>query len=252
MAGPWADWDHIVKVDPDKTLAEGETFADVCRTGTDAIEIGGTTGVTVEKISAVIEACGEYDLPVYIEPGIDATVVHSEHLSGYLIPVVFNAGDISWITGAHKEWVRLDGDIDWDATYTEAYIVCNPDSSVAQYTQADCDLDGEEVAAYATIAERMFGQDIVYVEYSGTFGDPGIVGAARDALDEATLFYGGGIDGYDVAYEMGNRADTVVVGDLVHDAGVEAVKATVRGAKDAKNAEDAGHTGDAGDAEDAG
>ena len=39
---------------------------------------------------------------------------------------------------------------------------------------------------------------------------------------------------------MGNRADTVVVGDLVHDAGVEAVEATVRGAKDAKNAEDAG------------
>jgi len=32
---------------------------------------------------------------------------------------------------------------------------------------------------------------------------------------------------------MGSRADTVIVGDLVHDVGVEAVEETVRGAKDA-------------------
>ena len=51
MAGPWSEWDHVVKIDPDKTLVEGETFADVCRTGTDAIEIGGTTGMTEAKVS---------------------------------------------------------------------------------------------------------------------------------------------------------------------------------------------------------
>lgn len=233
MAGPWADWDHVVKIDPDKTLATGETFADVCRTGTDAIEIGGTTGMTEEKMSAVVEACGEYDVPLYIEPSHSNAVVHSDRLDGYLIPVVFNAGDVAWITGAHKEWVRADNGIDWERTYTEAYIVLNSDSSVAEYTQAECDLDSEEVAAYATIAERMFGQPIIYIEYSGTYGDPEIVGTARAALDDATLFYGGGIGDYDAAYEMGSQADTVVVGDLVHDAGVEAVEETVRGAKDA-------------------
>jgi phosphoglycerol geranylgeranyltransferase len=31
----------------------------------------------------------------------------------------------------------------------------------------------------------------------------------------------------------GRRADTVVVGDLVHDEGVDAVRETVEGAKDA-------------------
>lgn len=235
MAGPWADWDHVVKIDPDKTLANEETFADVCRTGTDAIEIGGTTGMTEEKMSAVVEACGEYDVPLYIEPSHTNAVVHSDSLEGYLIPVVFNAGDVAWITGAHKEWVRADGEIDWARTVTEAYIVLNPDSSVAEYTQANCDLDSEEVAAYATVAERMFGQRIVYIEYSGTYGDPDLVGAARDALDQAVLFYGGGIRNYDAAYEMGRKADTIVVGDLVHDAGVEAVEETVRGAKDAKD-----------------
>ena len=57
--------------------------------------------------------------------------------------------------------------------------------------------------------------------------------AAHDALDDATLFYGGGIHDYDSAYEMARHADTVVVGDLLHDEGVDAVRETVEGAADA-------------------
>ena len=233
MGAPWAEWDHIVKIDPDKSLVAGETYEDVCRTGTDAIEIGGTTGMTEEKMETVIDACAKEDVPLYIEPGVSGIVVHSDALDGYLVPVVFNAGDIAWLAGAHKEWVRMDGDIDWARTHTEAYIVLNPDSSVAEYTEANCDLDSEEVAAYATVAERLFGQEIIYIEYSGTFGDSDIVASASDALDSATLFYGGGIHDYDSAREMRTYADTVVVGDLVHDEGVDAVRETVRGANDA-------------------
>ena len=237
MSAPWAEWDHIVKLDPDKTLVDGESYADVCETGTDAIEIGGTTGMTEEKMTEVVEPCAaagrEHDVPVYIEPSHPGTVVHTDGLAGYLVPTVFNAGDIAWMTGVHKEWARMDAEIDWNRTHTEAYIVLNPDSSVAEYTQANCDLDGEEVAAYATIAEQMFGQGIVYLEYSGTFGDPEVVTAANDALDDAALFYGGGIGDYDSAREMGAHADTVIVGDLVHDEGCDAVRETVRGAKEA-------------------
>jgi phosphoglycerol geranylgeranyltransferase len=234
MTAPWAEWDHIVKIDPDKTLAEGETFEDVCATGTDALEIGGTTGMTEEKMARVVEATTAYDIPVYIEPSNVGSVVHRDGLDGYLVPVVLNAGDVFWITGAHKEWARLDDDIDWGSTFTEAYIVLNSDSSVATYTDADCDIDAEEVAAYAEIAERMFGQRIVYIEYSGTFCDPEIVGAAADAVEETSVFYGGGIRDYDAAYEMGRHADTVIVGDLIHEEGVEAVRETVEGAKAAK------------------
>ena len=235
MTAPWAEWDHIVKIDPDKTLVEGEPFQDVCATGTDALEIGGTTGMTEEKMARVVEATTAYDIPVYIEPSNVGAVVHREGLDGYLVPVVLNAGDVFWMTGAHKEWARLDDDIDWGSTFTEAYIVLNPDSSVARYTEADCDIDADEVAAYAEIAERMFGQRIVYIEYSGIFGDTEIVRAAADAAEEARVFYGGGIGDYDAAYEMGRHADTVIVGDLVHDEGVDAVRETVEGAKDAKS-----------------
>lgn len=232
MTGAWGTWDHIVKIDPDKTLADGETFEDVCETGTDALEIGGTLDVTSEKMERVIDACAKYDVPLYQEPSNPAVVVHDDSVDGFLVPVVLNAGDVAWMTGAHKEWVKAD-DVDWERTTTEAYVILNDEASAAQLTQADCDQNPEDVAAYAEVAERMFGQEIVYVEYSGTLGDPETVRAASEALEEATLFYGGGIHDYESAHTMGEHADVVVVGDLVHDEGVDAVGETVEGAKDA-------------------
>ncbi|WP_049971627.1 phosphoglycerol geranylgeranyltransferase [Haladaptatus cibarius] len=235
MTAPWDDWNHIIKLDPDKTLAGDDTFEDVCETGTDAIEIGGTLDMTREKMQSVIDACAKYDVSLYQEPSNPAVVVDDEALDGYLVPIVLNAGDIAWMTGFHKEWVKMS-DVDWERTTTEAYIVMNPDASVAELTDADCDQSAEDVAAYAEIAEQMYGQEIVYIEYSGTFGDPEVVETAQEALDEATLFYGGGIHDYDSAHTMAEHADTIVVGDLVHDEGVEAVRETVEGAKDAKKA----------------
>jgi len=232
MTPPWDGWDHVLKIDPDKSLVDGETFEDVCRTGTDAVEIGGTTGMTAEKMSRVVEACAAYDVPLYQEPSNPSVVIDADHLDGYLIPIVFNAHDAFWITGAHKEWVRIEDGLPWAMTHTEAYVVLNPDSAVAEYTDADCDQSPADVAAFARVAERLFGQEIVYLEYSGTLGDPEAVRAAGDAVTDATLFYGGGIHDYDTAYEMGRHADVVVVGDLLHDAGCDAVRETVAGATD--------------------
>ena len=236
MAGTWDEWNHVLKIDPDKPLRDGESFADVCQTGTDAIEIGGTLDVTRDKMQRVIDACRRYDVPLYQEPSNPAVVVDHEALEGYLVPVVMNAGDVSWITGAHKEWVRIDT-IDWARTFTEAYIVMNPEASVARLTDADCDQSAGDVAAYARVAERMFGQRIVYVEYSGTYGDPEKVAAAADALEDATLFYGGGVHDHDTARRMAEHADVVVVGDLLHDEGVDAVRETVEGAHAGRSAE---------------
>ncbi|ELZ02452.1 phosphoglycerol geranylgeranyltransferase [Natrialba asiatica] len=232
-APPWDEWNHILKIDPDKDLPEGVTYGDLCATGTDAIEVGGTMGITEENMEAVVEACAEHDVPLYQEPSSPDVVIDNRALEGYLIPTVFNAGSPFWITGAHKEWVRLDNGLDWDRTTTEAYIVMNPEADVATYTEADCDLSAEDVGAYAEVAERMFGQEIVYVEYSGMLGDENVVQAAGDAVDDATLFYGGGIHDYESAHSMARYADVIVVGDLAHDEGVEAVRETVEAASDA-------------------
>jgi len=109
MTTPWDDWNHILKLDPDKELPAGVTYGDLCATGTDAIEVGGTMGITEENMSAVIEACAEHDVALYQEPSNPEVVLEDDALDGYLIPTVFNAGSPFWITEAHKEWVRLEG-----------------------------------------------------------------------------------------------------------------------------------------------
>jgi len=232
MSAPWSEWDHIVKLDPDKDLVEGETYEDVMQTGTDAIEVGGTLDVTAEKMERVIDACRKYDVPLYQEPNDPTVVVDDSALDGYLVPTVLNTENSFFTVGAHKEWARI-AEVPWEKTTLEAYVIMNPEASVAGFAQADCDQSPDDVRAYAEVAERFLNQEIVYVEYSGTLGDPEIVAAAGEGVDEATLFYGGGIGDYDAANEMGSHADVVVVGDLIHDEGCGAVRETVRGAKDA-------------------
>ena len=95
-------------------------------------------------------------------------------------------------------------------------------------TRAVCSLSPESVAAYASVADHYFCFPIVYIEYSGTYGDPRIVQAVRGAIDRAVLYYGGGIRTAAQAAEMARHADTIVVGNAVYDAGAGVLKETVR------------------------
>jgi phosphoglycerol geranylgeranyltransferase len=139
-----------------------------------------------------------------------------------------NTTDVVWIGGKHQAWVRQQqGNIPWDCIVPEAYIVLNPDSSVGKVTRAVCDLNADEVAAYVTVADHYFHFPIVYIEYSGRYGDPAVVKAASDAINDSILYYGGGINSAEKAAEMSRYADTIVVGNAVYDQGADVLKATV-------------------------
>lgn len=225
----WREWRHVTKLDPDRDISVDDV-GEVCRSGTDAIMVGGTQGVTEEKVDRLLEIVGRHDVSLCVEPSNPDSVVHGDNW--LFVPSVLNAGSVAWLIEMHKEWVRLDPDIDWSKTVIEGYIVLNPYSAVARVTEAKTDIKPEEVAAYAEVAERVFGLPVVYVEYSGTYGDPQMVEAAADVVEDSRLFYGGGINDYEKAREMAGYADTVVVGNAVYEDGIEALRDTVRGAKD--------------------
>ncbi|GAA0196453.1 geranylgeranylglyceryl/heptaprenylglyceryl phosphate synthase [Haladaptatus pallidirubidus] len=140
MAAAWAQWEHVTKVDPDKALHGGDTYTGIADTGTDALIIGGTTNVTESSVQSILDALASTEIPIFVEPTYRPTQFHTEAFSGYLLPIVLNANDPLWITGAHYEWVR-SSDLEWGSVHPEAYIVLNPASSVATYTQAGCDLE---------------------------------------------------------------------------------------------------------------
>ncbi len=143
------------------------------------------------------------------------------------VPSVLNSSEVQWIVGKHRDWV-LHHTVHWEKVIAEAYIVLNPNSAVGTVTRATCNLSPAEVASYAMVADRYFRFPIVYVAYSGMYGNPAMVEAASEAIESAVLFYGGGINSAERAAEMAKYADTIVVGNAVYDLGIDVLKATVK------------------------
>jgi phosphoglycerol geranylgeranyltransferase len=222
----WKDWVHVTKLDPDKPLKPGDIEA-ITASGTDALMLSGTLNVTKENLAMLQKQLKTYDLPLVMEPaGPEAVLMQG--IDYIFVPSVMNTTDVAWIVGKHQAWVRQQQKkIAWEYIVPEAYIVLNPDSSVSKVTKSVCNLNAEEVAAYVTVADRYFHFPIVYIEYSGTYGDPAVVKAASDAIDQSILYYGGGINSAEKAAEMSRYADTIVVGNAVYDQGAVVLKATV-------------------------
>jgi len=222
----WKEWVHVTKLDPDKQLKPGEIDA-IAASGTDALMLSGTLNVTQDNLAALLQQVKAYSLPLVMEPA-DPEAVLMQGIDYVFLPSVMNTTDVQWIIGKHRMWVQEQKhQVPWDRIVPEAYIVLNPDSSVGRVTKSVCNLRPEEVAAYTTLADHYFHFPIVYIEYSGTFGDPDVVKAASDVLDKSILYYGGGINSAEKAAQMSRYADTIVVGNAVYDQGAAVLKATV-------------------------
>ena len=220
----WKSWNHVTKLDPDKHLTP-EAIAGVVTSGTDALMLSGTLNVTRENMQELLRQVARYGLPLVVEPAGPEAVI-AEGIDFLFVPSVLNTQDVNWIVGKHQQWVQ-NHDIDWDRVVPEGYIVLNPESSVGKVTRSTCSLKPREVAAYAIVADRYFHFPIVYIEYSGRYGDPGVVKAVSESLEHAVLYYGGGINSPERAAEMARYADTIIVGNAVYEQGIDVLKATV-------------------------
>ncbi|EHQ35670.1 Geranylgeranylglyceryl phosphate synthase [Methanoplanus limicola DSM 2279] len=225
----WKKWRHITKLDPDKILNPAD-IEDIATSGTDALMLSGTLNITEENLTLLREQVREYGVPMVVEPA-DPSAVLYEGIQGLFVPSVLNTPDITWVVGKHQYWVKKNRNINWDMVVPEAYIVLNPDSSVGKVTKALCNISIDEVVAYATVADRYFKFPIVYIEYSGTYGNPEVVKAVSEVMEYSVLYYGGGINCGEKAAEMGEFADTIVVGNAVYDEGAKALIETVKAVK---------------------
>ncbi|MGG4107946.1 heptaprenylglyceryl phosphate synthase [Paenibacillus lautus] len=222
-------WRHVFKLDPDKEI-DDETLDAVCLSGTDAIMVGGSTGVTYENTVDLLSRVRRYELPCVQEVSDLEAVVPGFDL--YMVPMVMNTQDPTWIMGRHHEGIERYGYmIPWDLVVTEGYIVLNENAAVAKLTGAETSIDASGAAAYAQIADKLMNLPIVYLEYSGAFGDMETVRTVRRSLDNARLFYGGGITNAQQASEAAAISDTIVVGNVVYDHLEQALE-TVKAVKD--------------------
>jgi len=215
VSGMLRGFRHVFKLDPDRPL-DDIALERICLSGTDAIIVGGSTGVTRANTAALLKRLRRRSVPVLLEVSDPDAV--TPDCDGYLIPVVLNAGHTDWLVGHHQRAIKRYGPhMPWEAMAAEGYIILNGDSAAARVTSADAGIGEEDVIAYALLAERLFRLPIVYLEYSGRFGDMELVRRVKGTLERARLVYGGGIDGPERARLAAEAADTVVVGNLIYE-----------------------------------
>ncbi|GAB2719445.1 heptaprenylglyceryl phosphate synthase [Paenibacillus thermoaerophilus] len=228
MNAGFREWRHVFKLDPERPIGD-EDLERLCLSGTDAILVGGSTGVTEENTIDLLSRVRRFAVDCALEVSDPGAIVPG--FDHYLIPMVLNASSAEWITRKHQRAIRAYAPlIDWREVAGEGYVVLNPDSAVARLTGADTEMDGDDLAAYADLAEKLLSLPIFYVEYSGTFGDMEAVRQAAARLSRTRLFYGGGIDGPERAAQAAAVADTVVVGNIIY-ANLEAALSTVAAVK---------------------
>jgi phosphoglycerol geranylgeranyltransferase len=214
---PWLKWRHITKLDPDRKNPS-ELIKKVLESGTDALMISGTQGITPNKVQKLLNAVKGEGVPVILEPVKSEAVTFN--VDYVFVPAVMNSLDRWWLIGAHIDWLmalaRSRKGVPWRKIVPEAYIVLNPKSAVARVTNCNTNLSINEVEAYSMFADSFLRFPIVYIEYSGTYGNPKIVRRVHENLREAKLFYGGGIDSREKAKEMAHYA-TIVVGNILYE-----------------------------------
>lgn len=215
MESVLSSWRHVFKLDPDKQL-DDQALERVCLSGTDAVLVGGSSGVTYENTVDLMSRIRRYAVPCVLEISSDEALVPG--FDYYFVPTVLNTDRGEWITGRHQTALREVGShLDWSRVAAEGYVILNEACTAARVTGARAPNTLPDLLAYARMADRLFRLPVFYMEYSGRFGDMDWVRQARNVLQHARLFYGGGIDGPEKAAEAARAAHTVVVGNAVYD-----------------------------------
>lgn len=217
-----SEWRHAFKLDPNKPISD-EDLDRICESGTDAIVVGGTDGVTLENVLDLMSRIRRYTVPCVMEVSTIESITPG--FDFYFIPTVLNSRNPKWITGLHHKAVKEYGELlNWDEIIVEGYCILNESCKAAELSEANTELSSEDVKAYAVLAEKMFRLPIFYLEYSGAYGDPDLVKETKSVLQNTLLFYGGGIETPEQAAEMAKHADVIVVGNAIYQNLNEALK----------------------------
>ncbi|EFM11554.1 geranylgeranylglyceryl phosphate synthase family protein [Paenibacillus curdlanolyticus YK9] len=215
MDGAWyAGWRHVFKLDPDREITD-EALDAICMSGTDAIMVGGSSGITFDNTVELMSRIRRYAVDCVLEvTSLEAAVPGFDY---YFVPLVLNTDDAQWLIGRQAEAMKEFGSlIPWDVTAGEGYIILNKDATAAHVSGARTELEQAEVIALVQLADRLMRMPTIYLEYSGTFGDMSLVRMASETVSQARVIYGGGIDNAERAAEAARAAHTVVVGNILY------------------------------------
>lgn len=229
---------HFTLIDPDKTpgVQAGQAAHRAEALGTDVILLGGSTGITSERMGEAARAVhASTSLPVVIFPqGPDSLTKEADAL---LFMSLLNSRDLRMVVRAQAATslkVRALG----LEPVPMGYLVVAPGMKVGEVGSADClsREDPQGAAAWALAAEYL-GMKLVYLEAGSGAPEPVpavLVRAVRGVLS-VPLIVGGGIRNAEHARALLEAgAQVLVTGTILEEGGEGALGAILREVKRAR------------------
>jgi phosphoglycerol geranylgeranyltransferase len=227
---------HMTLIDPAKQEPEqaGEIASSADRFGSDAIMVGGSTGITQENLDATILAIKKgTKLPViYFPSGAHAISAYSDAI--YFMSML-NSRNVKMIIGEQVAASRIVKKLGIEPV-SMGYIIIEPGMKVGEVGEANLVKrnDPKSAVAYALAAEFM-GMQLVYLE-SGS-GAPApvpseIISEVRKNIT-VPLIVGGGIrEPEQAAMVREAGANIIVTGTIVENGDYQAkLKAIIHAVK---------------------
>jgi phosphoglycerol geranylgeranyltransferase len=216
---------HMTLIDPAKqpVTVAGEIACVAEAARSDAIMVGGSTGITQENLDLTVDEikarCG---LPViYFPSGANAIAQRCDAI--YFMSML-NSTNPRNITGEHWRGAPVIRKLGLE-TLSMGYIVVEPWMKVGEIGEADVVTRGdvERAVGYAMAAEY-FGMSLVYLEAGSGAPSPvpsAMIRAVKDSIGVPLIVGGGITDPVKAGDAASDGADIIVTGTLVENGDFE-------------------------------
>lgn len=220
---------HLTLIDPASQSQEAAIAIAIAAKegGTDAIMIGGSTGVSgILLDQTIVDIKKVVDIPIILFPGNAAGI--SCYADAIFFMSLLNSRDINYITGNQVIGAPLVYKSGIEAI-SMAYIIIEPGGTVGWVGDAKIiPKNKPELAVAYSLAGKYLGMHYTYLE-AGSGADfpvtPQMISAVKHVLGNNKLIVGGGIRNGETARQCVKAgADIVVTGTIVEQSNDIVVK----------------------------
>jgi len=210
---------HMTLVDPDKQdpVEAGEIAKTAVDLGTDAIMIGGSTGIDQENLDGTVsEIKKNVDVPTILFPGGAHTI--SRFADAIYFMSILNSKNVKNVIGEQRKASLVIKKMSIE-TIPMGYLIVEPGMTVGRVGEASLiPRDSPGIAVEYALAGQYLGMSLIYLEAGSGAPSPvprEMIHQVKEEID-IPLVVGGGIrDAEAAGLVAGAGADIVVTGTIV-------------------------------------
>ncbi|EZQ03050.1 geranylgeranylglyceryl phosphate synthase [Candidatus Acidianus copahuensis] len=219
---------HFSLIDPDKVPDYNflvSTSKKLYDAGTSAFMVGGTLGVSKDKLDSILDILQDYSIPVILFPS-NINII-SEKADAIMFMSLLNSDDLYYVIGAQVVAAPIIKRLGLEILPT-AYIIVGFGGTAGHVGRARViPFDNSDLAVAYSLAAEYLGMKYVYLEAGSGSPEtvrPEMIAAVKKSTS-TLLMVGGGIKSADKAKLLASAgANIIVTGNLIENDIERAVK----------------------------